>query len=132
MAWSMAKFQWHGAWHSEHKSHTWLGQWPMFNGMEPGTLNTRAVHMATGLVREVVRCKNWQLRSPNFLQGGLHSRSDHQWKACHLGSRRKLPPPGPTWPEVLKLEFTFKLKIKCNDWLLADTCPQAANHCALF
>ena len=24
------------------------------------------------------------------------------------------------------------LKIKRNDWLLADTCPQAANHCALF
>ena len=23
-------------------------------------------------------------------------------------------------------------KIKRNDWLLADTCPQAANHCALF
>ena len=26
----------------------------------------------------------------------------------------------------------FKLKIKRNDLLLADTCPQAANHCALF
>ena len=24
------------------------------------------------------------------------------------------------------------IKIKRNDWLLADTCPQAANHCALF
>ena len=34
--------------------------------------------------------------------------------------------------EVIKLEFNFKLKIKRNDWLLADTCPQAANHCALF
>ena len=44
MAWSMAKFQWHGAWHSEHKSLTWLGQWPSFIGMEPGTLKTRAVH----------------------------------------------------------------------------------------
>ena len=22
--------------------------------------------------------------------------------------------------------------IKHNDWLLGDTCPQAANHCALF
>ena len=31
--------------------------------------------------------------------------------------------------EVIKLEFIFKLKIKRNDWLLADTCPQAANHC---
>ena len=35
-------------------------------------------------------------------------------------------------PKVIKLEFIIKLKIKSNDWLLADTCPQAANHCALF
>ena len=34
--------------------------------------------------------------------------------------------------EVIKLEFILRLKIKRNDWLLADTCPQAANHCALF
>ena len=34
--------------------------------------------------------------------------------------------------EVIKLEFILKLKIKRNDWLLADTCPQAANHCTLF
>ena len=31
-----------------------------------------------------------------------------------------------------KLEYILKLKIKRNDWLLADTCLQAANHCALF
>ena len=35
-------------------------------------------------------------------------------------------------PEVTKLEFFLKLKIKHNDWLLVDTCPQAANHCAYF
>ena len=34
--------------------------------------------------------------------------------------------------EVIKLEHSIRLKIKRNDWLLADTCPQAANHCALF
>ena len=34
--------------------------------------------------------------------------------------------------EVIKLEFILRLKIKYNDWLLADTCPQAANPCALF
>ena len=34
--------------------------------------------------------------------------------------------------EVIKLEYSLKLKIKRNDWLLADTCPQTANHCALF
>ena len=34
--------------------------------------------------------------------------------------------------EVIKLEYSLKLKIKRNDWLLADTCPQTANHCAFF
>ena len=34
--------------------------------------------------------------------------------------------------EVIKLEFSLRLKIERNDWLIADTCPQAANHCALF
>ena len=34
--------------------------------------------------------------------------------------------------EVSKLEFILRLKIKHNDWLFADTCPQAANHWALF
>ena len=34
--------------------------------------------------------------------------------------------------EVIKLEFILRLKIKHNDWLLPDTCPHAANHCALF
>ena len=34
--------------------------------------------------------------------------------------------------EVIKVEFILGLKIKRNDWLLADTCLQAANHCALF
>ena len=34
--------------------------------------------------------------------------------------------------EVIKLEYILRLKIKHNDWLLADTCSQAANHCAFF
>ena len=34
--------------------------------------------------------------------------------------------------KVIKREFILRLKIKHNDWLLADTCPQSANHCALF
>ena len=34
--------------------------------------------------------------------------------------------------KVIKLEYSLKVKIKCNDWLLADTCPQAVNPCALF
>ena len=35
-------------------------------------------------------------------------------------------------PEVIKLEYSLKFKIKRNDWLLVDMCPQAANNCALF
>ena len=35
-------------------------------------------------------------------------------------------------PEVIKHKFILKLKIKRNDWLLADTCPQVANHCTLL
>ena len=34
--------------------------------------------------------------------------------------------------EVIKPQYSLRLKIKCNDWLLADTCPQAANHCTFF
>ena len=39
---------------------------------------------------------------------------------------------GKPGPEIIKLEFILKLKIKHNDWLLADTCQQAANHCVVF
>ena len=34
--------------------------------------------------------------------------------------------------EVIKPEYSFRLKIRRNDWLLADMCPQAANHCAIL
>ena len=34
--------------------------------------------------------------------------------------------------EIKKLEFILKLKIKRNNWLLADTCPQAANRFVIF
>ena len=34
--------------------------------------------------------------------------------------------------EVIKLEYSLKLKKKRNDSLLGDTCPQASNHCTLF
>ena len=34
--------------------------------------------------------------------------------------------------EVIELEYSLKLKVKRNDWLLADACPHAANYCALF
>ena len=34
--------------------------------------------------------------------------------------------------EAIKLEVVLKLKLKRDDWLLADTCPQETNHCALF
>ena len=28
----------------------------------------------------------------------------------------------PAGLEVIKLEYSLRLKVKCNDWLLADTC----------
>ena len=34
--------------------------------------------------------------------------------------------------EVIKLEYILRIKIKRYDWLLADMCPQAANHCAFL
>ena len=34
--------------------------------------------------------------------------------------------------KVIKLETILRLKMLRNDWLIADTCPQAANHCVLF
>ena len=34
--------------------------------------------------------------------------------------------------EVITLEFILRLKIKCNAWLLVDTCPQTANHSVYF
>ena len=40
--------------------------------------------------------------------------------------------PVKTGLKVIKLEFILQLKIKRNDWLLADTCLQATNHFALF
>ena len=32
----------------------------------------------------------------------------------------------------VQLKFILTLKIKRNDWLLADTCLQATNHCTSF
>ena len=57
---------------------------------------------------------------------GLSPGQDLYWMELVDGL---LPAPG---LEVIKLEFILRLKIKRNDWLFADTCPQAANHCALF
>ena len=53
-----------------------------------------------------------------------------EWKLTTVDPQEKI-----TWRsglEVIKLEFILKLKLKHNDWLLADKCPQAANHCTLF
>ena len=53
----------------------------------------------------------------------------HWMKGIQEFHRRFVLAPG---DKADKLEFILRLKIKHNDWLLADTCPQAANHCALF
>ena len=55
------------------------------------------------------------------------------WSSNEFGqSCRRYGPYTKPGLEVIKLEFILRLKIKLNDWLLVDTCPQAANHCALF
>ena len=48
------------------------------------------------------------------------------WRQCVVSLIKTL------YLEVIKLEFILKLKIKRNDWLFADTCPQATNHCSLI
>ena len=59
-----------------------LGQWPSFTGMEHGAPQARAIYMVMGLAREVTGSSALKF---------LHS--PHEQKACHPGSRRKLPPP---------------------------------------
>ena len=59
----------------------------------------------------------------------LKSLSTARIRALELNGLQRKKNPG---LEVIKVEFILRLKIKRNDWLLADTCPQAANHCALF
>ena len=53
---------------------------------------------------------------------------------CALGIHSTHGTPNPVFPglEVIKLKYNLKLIIQFNYWLLSDTCPQAANHCALF
>ena len=46
---------------------------------------------------------------------------------ANINPKRELTLPG---LKVINFEYSFRLKIKRNDWLLVDTCPQAANHCA--
>ena len=40
--------------------------------------------------------------------------------------------PEAVWPRGYKTRVQSQTQNKLNDWLLADTCPQAANHWALF
>ena len=54
----------------------------------------------------------------------LRTRQSRIYQRWSIGDRSEDP-----GLEVIKLEFILGLKIKCNDWLLADT---SANHCALF
>ena len=58
---------------------------------------------------------------------GVSDSADGQRKALKSQSQIRLP-----GLKVIKLEYILRLKIKRNDWLIVDTCPQAANHYALF
>ena len=68
----------------------------------------------------------------------LKKQSDHS-RSCLL-FRQAVCLFQPWWPtfylqsglKVIKLEYSLKLKIKHNDLLLVDACPEATNHFALF
>ena len=49
-----------------------------------------------------------------------------QWRHCVASLSKTLR------LDVIQLEFILKLNIKQNNWLHADTCPQATNHSTLF
>ena len=80
------------------------------------------------------KIKQW-IRRDHFIQYSVTSTSFNIFgegiysKCIHATSYTLSKGPG---LEVIKLEYSLKLKIKRNDWLLSDTCPQAANHCAIF
>ena len=46
---------------------------------------------------------------------------EHNWPKKWSGARRAGPTGSSTRPQVIKLEFILRLKIKRNDWLLADS-----------
>ena len=73
-------------------------------------------------------------RTLYYLQHGFRSKRSYETQLTMLieETHRNLKEGKKTGPKVIKLEFILKLKIKSYDWLLADKCPQAANHCALF
>ena len=79
---------------------------------------------------------NLDKRFLNRLSGHaiLHGASGHHVVHIHSNACVTTSNIAPWRPgiAVIKLEFILRLKIKRNDWLFADTCPQAANHCALF
>ena len=64
--------------------------------------------------------------APSGARGDMFGTSLHQIPFSVFASSK-----GPGL-EVIKLVFILRLKIKRNDWLLADTCPQTVNHFALF
>ena len=71
----------------------------------------------------------------NFCNMGISNRglSRRHFKKCvSINSPLTHSDHHRVWLEVKKLEYSLRLKIKRNDWLLVDKCPQAANHCTLF
>ena len=84
-------------------------------------------------------CAAWVAKDPSF----LHAESqdfdqtelmswpwgDKTWGHPHSKKAQWLAACGHKWIAMICCLWT---QIKRNGWLLADTCPQAANHCALF
>ena len=89
---------------------------------------TKLIHFQTSeydvMIIEEKEIRRKTVEALNYLKHKTKQKPQHILGEIQTTSRPGL--------EVIKLEFILRLKIKHNDWLLADTCPQAANHCALF
>ena len=79
-------------------------------------------NFSAGLIQYLLVLLSWQHFS--FMSNQSFMLSRVEYKKSFITAESGL--------EVIKLEYSLKLKIKRNDWLLADTCLQAANQCALF
>ena len=96
--------------------------------LEPAALRSRVKHSTSEPLRPRVAFKISCAHPAKFV---ITDPCDMKiFKLLSFLSEHKKQPN--TGLEVIKLEFILRLKIKRNDWLLADMCPQAANHCALF
>ena len=76
-----------------------------------------------------ITVKGFRSESKSVTPLATTTMTPESWSLCVVLASQATQKPG---LKVIKLEYILRLKIKRNDWLIADTCPQAANHYALF